>query len=72
GTAVSGAEESTIDEAVMPDFRGLTIRDALKRARERNIRLRVLGSGWALNQAPSPGTPLVGERLCTVSFHTGD
>jgi cell division protein FtsI (penicillin-binding protein 3) len=69
---VSGAEEGAIDEAVMPDFRGLTIRDALKRARERNIRLRVLGNGWALNQAPAPGTPLVGERLCTVSFYTGD
>ncbi len=66
------ADAGGTGESVMPDFRGLTIRDALKRARDRNIQLRVVGSGWALSQAPAPGTPLVGERLCTVSFHTGD
>jgi cell division protein FtsI (penicillin-binding protein 3) len=59
------------EESVMPDFRGMTIRDALRMARERGIELRITGNGWAVNQAPAPGVVIGEPRYCSVSFSTG-
>ena len=56
------------DDSRMPDFRGLTIREALKTAKSRAIELRVSGNGWAVNQIPAPGSVLGDERLCKVVF----
>lgn len=58
-------------ESTMPDFRGMTVREAMKRARERSIELTVQGGGWALSQSPSPGIPIGDHPACTVSFSTG-
>jgi cell division protein FtsI (penicillin-binding protein 3) len=63
--------ETQVDETAMPDFRGLTIREALKKSRERGIDIRVVGSGWAKEQAPSAGMPLPESGVCTVTFRTG-
>jgi cell division protein FtsI (penicillin-binding protein 3) len=62
----------TEEEAVMPDFRGMTVRQALKAAQEKGIEMKVSGSGWASSQKPAPGSPLKGSRTCVVSFSTGD
>lgn len=59
------------EESVMPDFRGMTIRDALRTARERGIELRIAGNGWAVNQAPAPGVMIGEPRYCSVFFSTG-
>jgi cell division protein FtsI (penicillin-binding protein 3) len=64
--ASSGADEWT-----MPDFRGMTIRDALKRAKDRGIELKVTGNGWAVSQVPAAGVAIGDQRYCTVSFSTG-
>jgi cell division protein FtsI (penicillin-binding protein 3) len=56
----------------MPDFRGMTVRQALKAAQEKGIEMKVSGSGWASSQKPAPGSPLKGSRTCAVSFSTGD
>jgi len=64
------SSEEGDDESVMPDFRGMTVREALKRAQERGIELMVKGSGWALSQEPSPGILLEDHATCTVSFST--
>jgi cell division protein FtsI (penicillin-binding protein 3) len=58
-------------EAVMPDFRGLTIRDALRKAKGKNVGINVVGNGWAVAQEPLPGVPLSGFRYCTITFQTG-
>jgi cell division protein FtsI (penicillin-binding protein 3) len=60
------------DEAVMPDFRGLTVRQALKAAQEKGLEMNVMGSGWAVSQKPAPGSPIKGQRSCAVYFSTGD
>jgi len=61
--------ENQIDnESRMPDFRGLTIREAMKTAKSRSIDLRVSGSGWAVSQVPAPGSVLGDERLCKIVF----
>jgi cell division protein FtsI (penicillin-binding protein 3) len=68
----SASRESEENEALMPDFRGLTMREALKRARVKGIELNMTGNGWAVSQSPQPGAALARERrLCSVSFSTG-
>jgi cell division protein FtsI (penicillin-binding protein 3) len=56
----------------MPDFRGMTMRDVLKKAREKNIEIKIIGSGWAVSQEPKPSAPLRNQRLCAVSFSSGN
>jgi cell division protein FtsI (penicillin-binding protein 3) len=58
-------------EPVMPDFRGLTIRETLKKSREKGIEIKAIGSGWAVSQYPAPGVYLKDHKTYTVSFKTG-
>jgi cell division protein FtsI (penicillin-binding protein 3) len=73
GIPLSGASglDTPVEESAMPDFRGLTLREALKISREKGIELKVQGSGWAMEQEPAPGTSLLACRSCTVLFGTG-
>lgn len=59
------------DDSLVPDFRGMTIREALKKSRERGLEIQVIGSGWAVSQRPAAGLPLPKDRLCTVTFSVG-
>jgi len=52
----------------MPDFLGMTIREAMKKAKARSIELKVSGNGWAVRQYPEAQTPLGDERVCHVVF----
>ena len=61
-------EDPIDDESRMPDFKGLTIREALKLAKTRSIDLHVSGSGWAIQQVPSAGSILDNERVCKIEF----
>ena len=56
------------DELSMPDFTGLTIREAMKKAKAESIELKISGNGWAVRQYPPANTPLGNERLCNVVF----
>jgi cell division protein FtsI (penicillin-binding protein 3) len=42
-------------EAIMPDFRGMSMRRVLQVMEKRNINIRLLGSGRAAEQSPPPG-----------------
>ena len=64
----TSALETSAEDSIMPDFRGMTLREALKSAREKGIELRVRGSGWSVGQDPAPGVSLMTYRCCTVSF----
>jgi hypothetical protein len=55
----------------MPDFTGMTMRDVLKKAREKGLDIKVAGTGWAVSQEPKPGMPIRNHRSCAVSFSTG-
>ncbi len=68
---LTNAEETEIDEKIMPNFRGLTIREVLKKSREKGIDIRVVGSGWAAEQNPAAGMPLPENTICTVTFKAG-
>lgn len=65
------SEQNRLDEATMPDFRGLTIRDALRMAKERGIELQIAGNGWAVSQVPAAGVAIGEPRYCRLSFSTG-
>ena len=56
------------DESAVPDFHGLTIRDAMKKAKARSIELKVSGNGWAVRQYPQAGIVLGEDRSCNVVF----
>ena len=57
-------------ESTIPNFQGLTVREALKKSRERGIELKIDGSGWAVTQVPRPGVPVRSHPYCVVSFRT--
>jgi cell division protein FtsI (penicillin-binding protein 3) len=56
------------DESAMPNFMGLTIREAMKKAKAESIELKVSGNGWAVRQYPPAHAPLGNERLCNIVF----
>ena len=60
------------DESLIPDFRGLTIREVLKKAKERGLEVKTMGSGWAVHQNPMSGTPIGNHRSCSVTFSSND
>ena len=59
------------DESTMPDFSGLTIREAMKKAKAESIELKISGNGWAVRQYPQAHTPFGDERVCNVVFDVG-
>lgn len=59
------------DDSLVPDFRGMTIREALKKGKEKGLEIQVIGSGWATAQKPTAGLPVTKNRLCTVTFSMG-
>ena len=52
----------------MPDFSGLSIRDALKKVEELDLNIEILGSGKAVSQYPPPGNPIEYDRRCWIKF----
>jgi cell division protein FtsI (penicillin-binding protein 3) len=62
------SDEDVENDLVMPGFLGLTIREAMRKAKERSIDLQVSGSGWAVRQHPPVGAALGNGRVCKVVF----
>lgn len=52
----------------MPDFSGLSMRDALKKAEELDLNIEISGSGKAISQYPPPDNPIEYNRRCWVKF----
>ncbi len=69
--ASTGLNNSEPAQGVMPDFRGLTIRDTIRLGQKMGIDIKIRGSGWAVYQAPAPGVPLGEKPGCQVSFSPG-
>ncbi len=73
-TVMNAAAEANLEESesLMPDFRGLSIRDVLRKAKKRGLEVKVTGNGWATAQNPAPGTPLRRLNTCSVLFSHGN
>jgi len=70
--AAGAAPNLALDESLMPKFLGLSIRDVLRKAKQRGIEVKVTGNGWATEQHPAPGTPLTRSTVCSVIFSHGN
>ena len=68
---LAAQETMDSDDAHIPDFRGMSIREVLKRSKEKGLEVEIVGSGWATAQKPAAGLPAPENRLCTVTFGTG-
>jgi cell division protein FtsI (penicillin-binding protein 3) len=55
-------------ETLMPDFRGLTMREVLKNISSLELNITLEGSGLAVTQSPEPGVPLKEITSVRVSF----
>ncbi|MDP3181536.1 MAG: penicillin-binding protein [Desulfobaccales bacterium] len=55
---------------VMPDLRGLTIRQVLDLLHRSGLHCRFEGSGMAVGQEPSPGTAISPGGTCLVKFQS--
>jgi cell division protein FtsI (penicillin-binding protein 3) len=56
------------NEGMLPDFRGLTMREVLKVCGSLGIEINLQGSGLAVEQVPVPGVSLKEVTLLTVRF----
>ena len=61
-------EEPADGEVIMPDFRGMSMRRVLQVMEKRNINIRLLGSGRALEQSPPPGHRIRGVDEVWIKF----
>ncbi|HQM48300.1 MAG TPA: penicillin-binding protein [Candidatus Hydrogenedentes bacterium] len=53
---------------ILPDFVGMTKREARQRIAELGVAWDIQGSGWVAEQEPPPGTPLSEVVLCRLRF----
>jgi cell division protein FtsI (penicillin-binding protein 3) len=58
-------EDGAADGALLPDFAGMGLAQALALAKQRGIRLSVSGSGRVVSQTPAPG-PIVKPAECRL------
>jgi cell division protein FtsI (penicillin-binding protein 3) len=61
-------EQPASGEIIMPDFRGMSMRRVLQVMEKRNINIRLLGSGRALEQSPPPGHRIRGVDEVWIKF----
>lgn len=59
--------DEDLDAGEVPDFRGLSLAEALELARRAGLALEVAGTGLAVSQEPSPGAQATAGR-CKVTF----
>jgi cell division protein FtsI (penicillin-binding protein 3) len=55
GAAAEGTINDGVEGAVMPDFRGMSMRQVLQAMEKRGLNVKLLGSGRATEQNPLPG-----------------
>lgn len=60
--------DTKVDESVIPDFEGMSIREVLRISQNRGIDVRIAGSGWAVSQNPGSGVRIEENQSCYVLF----
>ncbi len=61
-------KENADDESLLPDFRGKTMREVLRKARALGLTVVLEGTGLAFKQTPRPGTGLEKTKEVKVRF----
>jgi len=55
----------------VPDVRGMSVRDAVRRLVTLGVRARAAGDGFVVSQDPSPGTPIEPGAVCRLVLERG-
>jgi cell division protein FtsI (penicillin-binding protein 3) len=55
-------------EGTVPDVRGLSARDAMRRLAKAGLSAQMTGDGFVVTQDPAPGEPIENHRVCKVSL----
>jgi cell division protein FtsI (penicillin-binding protein 3) len=58
-----GAPEGTV-----PDVRGLSARDAMRKLAKAGLSAQMTGDGFVVSQDPAPGEPIENHRVCKVTL----
>jgi cell division protein FtsI (penicillin-binding protein 3) len=66
--SIEPAAEQNDDPRIMPDLRGLSLREAALTAARRGLSVEIKGSGVVAAQTPLPGTPLEPGMICTLDL----
>ena len=53
---------------IMPNFRGMSMRRVMQVMEKRNINIRLMGSGRAMEQNPPPGQKIRGTDEVWIKF----
>jgi beta-lactam-binding protein with PASTA domain len=62
-------EPLTVEDLIfVPDVRGLSMVEAARLLRQRELEMAIEGSGIAVSQAPAPGEYVPREQVVTVNF----
>jgi cell division protein FtsI (penicillin-binding protein 3) len=56
-------QEMPVEGEVMPNFKGMSMRRVLQVMEKRGINIRLIGSGKAMEQSPSPGNKIRGNEV---------
>ena len=63
--------DTEVDESVVPDFEGMSMREVLRISQSRGMEVKIAGSGWAVSQNPVPGARIEKNQPCYVLFDRG-
>ena len=69
--ATAGHVAPKSEPGIMPDFRGFSLRKALKMARRANVRVQLQGSGRVMDQSIKPGARVDRDAVCLITLATG-
>ena len=59
-------DERTPDPKVVPDLKGLSLRQAVSRLSKLGIKVKIEGKGWVVRQSLRPGTPIKKNSVCIL------
>ena len=68
GTAAEGSISEGAEGTVMPDFRGMSMRQVLQTMEKTGLNVKLLGSGRAMGQNPQPGQRIGPNDRVWVKF----
>jgi hypothetical protein len=56
------------DAAAVPDFVGLSLREAVEKARAMRVKVKMHGNGYVIRQSPAPGSRWSEEDILVLNL----
>jgi beta-lactam-binding protein with PASTA domain len=59
---------AAFNAAAVPDFVGLSLREAVEKARAIGIKVKMRGNGYVVQQSPAPGSRWAEENILLLNL----